>query len=235
MKKNRNDSNMSSWTNQISENMDISNVNSLVDDKNCPYPDGLHRLPREHWLAELLVNECLSICMLSCESIVAEAMAHLKNTSAQNFNANNTSDVRRRNMVLSRDALIQFQNTAMQSITCLYNHLLRRHCMDARYQSEEGRTRIASLFVCPLIKKTLEGVKVLSRMEPTHKVRILWLLCFLYIHQEAPEVLIRKQMRNSCGFKSSEVCFNTLMYARYLNHNYFFLSSCTLFINTFVY
>ena len=148
-------------------------------------------LPRSGWLAELLTSESLSICALSCEAVVAEAMAQIHQDSPKVSSAKASALKNRPTASLKRKDLLMFQSIAIHSITCVHELLLRRHAMDKRFQTEKSRGRIAALFAKPIFDKSLASVRWLARMESTHKVRSLWLLSFVYILQEAPETLIR--------------------------------------------
>lgn len=159
--------------------------------------DSLHdnsdaMLPRSGWLAALLTTESLSICALSCEAVVAEAMAQIEtHHDGPKGCAKDSSLKKRPTASLKRDDLLMFQSIAIHAITCVHELLLRRHAMDKRFQTEKCRERIAALFAKPIFEKSLASVRWLARMESTHKVRSLWLLCFVYILQEAPENLVR--------------------------------------------
>jgi hypothetical protein len=79
--------------------------------------------------------------------------------------------------------------------------IVRRHTMDKRCQTESCRGRIAALFALPILEKSISSVRWLARMESTHKVRSTWLLCFIYVLQETPEVMIREYVRSFCSPK----------------------------------
>lgn len=166
--------------------------------------DGSGAFPVNGWLANLLSNECLSICALSSEVVVAEAMAQLETQSQGATRSPNTrvSELRKRpGAALKRDDLLMFQSIAIHSITCLHELIFRRHSMDERFQRETSRGRIATLFAATLFEKSLSSVRWLSRMESTHKVRSLWLLCFVYLLQELPELSLKDFVRGYCNPK----------------------------------
>jgi hypothetical protein len=167
--------------------------------------DGDGLLPRNAWLADLLTRECLSICALSCEAVVAEAMAVIEthHDTPKVAGSKSSSLKNRPTATLQRDELLMFQSIAIHAITCFHELLLRRHAMDTRFQKENIRGRIAALFAKPTIEKSLASVRWLTRMEATHKVRSLWLLCFVYVLQEAPEALIRDAVKSYCDPKVS--------------------------------
>ena len=169
----------------------------------CPYPDGRDRLPRSGWLATLLAGESLSIASLSCEAVVAEAIAHVETSSpgkswSPTKLSTSPSSGARPGASLKRDDLLMFQSVSIHAVTCVYELLLRRHAMDVRFQKEQARTRIAALFAPVVIEKSLKSTRWLARMEATHKVRSTWLLCFIYIMQEAPESQLRDILRSHC-------------------------------------
>jgi hypothetical protein len=157
--------------------------------------DGL--LPKAGWLATLLTNESLSICALSCETVVTEAMASMEAQDSKNDKTPQRSS-RSGKPSLKRSDLLMFQSIAIHAISCVYELLLRRHAMDRRFQNESSRGRIAALFTKTIFDKSLASVRWISRMESTHRVRSIWLLCFVYILQEAPENLIREHIRSYC-------------------------------------
>ena len=167
----------------------------------CPYPDGRDRLPESGWLASLLAGESLSMASLTCEAVVAEAMAHVESTSPRgrpSKGSNVSSASERPGASLSRDDLLMLQSVSIHAITCVYELLLRRHAMDSRFQKEQARSRIAALFAPVILEKSLRSTRWLARMEATHKARSTWLLCFIYIMQEAPESQLRDSIRSYC-------------------------------------
>ena len=170
----------------------------------CPYPDGRDRLPQSGWLASLLAGEALLISSLSCEAVVAEAIAHVETSHPDSTGSppkakSSPSSFPRPGVYLKRDDLLVFQSTAIHAITCVYELLLRRHAMDARFQSDQARGRIAALFTPTILDKSLASTRWLARMEATHKVRSTWLLSFIYILQESPEGLLRACMHSYCS------------------------------------
>jgi hypothetical protein len=48
------------------------------------------------------------------------------------------------------------------------------------------------------MRKTVDAVYCLSKLDPNNKVRLTWLCCLIYVLQEAPEVLLRKHMLSLC-------------------------------------
>jgi hypothetical protein len=175
------------WTRQYSD----AKQDDLLSMDDSLHGNSDDMLPRSGWLAALLTTESLSICALSCEAVVAEAMAQIEHHDGPKGGSKDSSLKKRPTASLKRGDLLMFQSIAIHAITCVHELLLRRHAMDKRFQTEKCRERIAALFAKPIFEKSLASVRWLARMESTHKVRSLWLLCFAYILQEAPESLVR--------------------------------------------
>jgi hypothetical protein len=57
-----------------------------------------------------------------------------------------------------------------------------------------------------VIKKTVDAVHCLSKLEPNNKIRLTWLCCLTYVLQEAPEVLLKKYMLSLCDL--TKVCMD---------------------------
>lgn len=184
----------SSWTMQYGIHTLSDKSRDRFEDESTT--DGM--LPRSGWLASLLTNESLSMVALACEAVVVEAIAKNIETrdSTNQKHLLKTSLKTRPTAFLKRSDLLMFQSIAIHGISCVYELLLRRHAMDRRFQNDSCRGRIASLFIKPIFEKSLASVRWLARMESTHKVRSMWLLCFIYILQEAPESLIREFIRS---------------------------------------
>ncbi|CAJ1934528.1 unnamed protein product [Cylindrotheca closterium] len=163
-------------------------------------------LPKSGWLAELLTTEALSICSQACQAVVEEAMAHIETQSAKK-NGRRPADAPKQkpNAPLSRDDLLMFQSIAIHAITVVYELLLRRHAMDIRFQRDSSRGRIAALFAKPVFDASLSSIRWLARLESTHKVRSLWLLCFVYLLQEVPENLLRQAVRSYSNPKNIRI------------------------------
>eukprot|EP00592_Proboscia_alata_P016116 CAMPEP_0194397706 /NCGR_PEP_ID=MMETSP0174-20130528/125693_1 /TAXON_ID=216777 /ORGANISM="Proboscia alata, Strain PI-D3" /LENGTH=415 /DNA_ID=CAMNT_0039193913 /DNA_START=674 /DNA_END=1917 /DNA_ORIENTATION=- len=199
-----------SWTRQILADNLIVEEDSNV----CPYPDALERVPRSHWLAELLSYDGFLICAYSCDA--GQAPVPVTGGEGEGSNprsSRNPGTPTRSNStpqnppptqtptLTHNTRTLNFHSLAVDSITCVYESLLRRHAVDQRYQSDEGRKRIAAMFVNPILQSTIIHVDLLARMDATHKARCIWLLCFLHMLQEAPEFLIREQLRIYCNPK----------------------------------
>lgn len=192
--------NKASWTSQYAAAVKDEPLRSedLLNDG-----DGL--LPPSGWLAEILTRESLSITALSCEAVVAEAMAHIEEKESKSSSSPRSALKKRPTATLTRDDLLMFQSIAIHGITCVHELLLRRHAMDKRYQKESTRGRIAALFAIPIFEKSLASVRWLARMESTHRVRSLWLLCFTYVLQEAPENLLREAISSYSNSRDSQI------------------------------
>lgn len=154
--------------------------------------------PHSGWLADLLMSEALSICTLSCEVVVAEALAMTCTPGRTESPFKHSSTKNRPGAALKRDELLVMQSIAVHAITCVYELIIRRHAMDKRFQSEKSRERIAGTLAVLILDKSIADVKWLSRMDGAHKVRSIWLLCFIYSLQEAPEALISAYVKGLC-------------------------------------
>ena len=160
------------------------------------------RAPPSAWLAQLLTREALSICSLSSESVVAEAMAHIEATSAPPHGLPASSALKKRpGATLKREDLLMFQSLSIQAITSVYELLIRRHVMDRRFQKESSRGRIAGMLAGPIFEKSLQSVRWLARMEATHRVRSTWCLVLVYVLQETPETLLTHLIKSYCDPK----------------------------------
>lgn len=164
--------------------------------------------PHRHWLAELLLNECFAICSQSCEAIVNKSL-HRLNHGNSSKDANAKQSVFRRRLQLSPKEISYHESLAYHSITIAYDLILRRHATDDRFQSKEGMSRIAGMFLSSVVHNSHNAVQWLSKLSPTHKVRQLWLLSVMYVLQEAPEVIIRKQFSSMCD---GQVCTPILLH-----------------------
>jgi hypothetical protein len=172
-----------SWTNQV-----------LIGDSKSShlFPDRCPRLPEAHWLAELLSNECFMVCSQACEAVVTGFQV-----KGPGGTRKKQSSIRQR-IKLTEEELHRHQSLANHSITIAYELLLRAHATDSRYQSEIAQSRVAGMFVVPVIENAIQATAWLTKMDSSDKVRTMWLLCVLYILQEAPEVALRKQFRSIC-------------------------------------
>lgn len=182
-----------------------------LDSSICPYLDGRGRIPESGWLANLLAGESLSIASLSCEAVVAEAIAHVETSSpgkSPRKGPNSSPSSQRAGASLKRDDLLMFQSLSIHAVTCVYELLLRRNAMDVRFQRDQARSRIAAMFAPIVLEKSLKSTRWLARMEATHKSRSTWLLCFIYIIQEAPEVQLRCMLQSYCSPPVSQCTFS---------------------------
>jgi len=183
----------STWTKQCENVKSSDDGGSKIPAQDSSISDGL--LPRTGWLASLLTNESLSICALSCEAVVTDVIASIGSHDSSKSDETPQRSSRSKPL-LKRSDLMMFQSIAIHAISCVYELLLRRHAMDRRFQKDSSRARIAALFTKPIFEKSLASVRWLARMEATHRVRSIWMLCFVYILQEAPENLIREHIRS---------------------------------------
>lgn len=195
-------SSKASWLQQYSD----FNSDSPLRDGSEPYEDGLERLPRSGWLAELVVTEGMSVCSLSCEAVVAEAMAQIE--VSRHDTCASKSLKNRPGAALTRDDMLMFQSLAVHAITVVYELVIRRHSMDSRFQTESARGRVASLFAPSILEMSISSVRWLSRLESTHKIRSLWLLCFVYVLQESPDVLVCEFVRSCCNPEVRSKCIS---------------------------
>jgi hypothetical protein len=179
------------WLHQFRDHSQSHPLNSSL------YEDGRTRLPASGWLADLLINEALSICSLSCKAIVIEATAQILHAQDASV-ATKSRREHKPASVMKREDLLMFQSYAVHAISVVYELVVRRHAMDKRFQSESCRSRIAAMFVSPILQNSVASVTWLARMEASHKVRSVWLLCSIYVLQEAPEVVIREFTRSCC-------------------------------------
>ena len=150
------------------------------------------RIPEAFWLSELLMSQCLVICNVSCETIVREAKEQARATKYG----------RTIEKALSRDDLLRLESLAFHSIVVAYEHLIKRHAMDSRFQSIPCGYRIAALFLRPLIHHSVDAASQLARMDPDQKVRLIWLLCLLYCLQESPDAMLRRELQALCQVRS---------------------------------
>ena len=169
----------SSWANQADE---------PDDDTHDEQWNAVARIPEAFWLSELLMSQCLMICNVSCETIVLEAKEQARATKYG----------RTVEKGLSRDDLLRLESLAFHSIVVAYEHLIKRHAMDSRFQSIACGYRIAALFLRPLIHHSVDAASQLARMHPDHKVRLIWLLCLLYSLQESPDAMLRRELQVLC-------------------------------------
>jgi hypothetical protein len=154
------------------------------------------RLPQAGWLADLLVSEALSICALSSETVVAEALTM---THENGESSRQASSLKRSGEALTRKGLLMFQSISIHAITCVYELIVRRHSMDKRYQSELCHERVAGVIASQILERSVVAVKWLARMDSAHRIRVLWMLSFIYSLQEAPESYIGSVVRRLCS------------------------------------
>ena len=125
-------------------------------------------------------------------------MAHVEFSQDKSRAKEDGCEKKEPRLQLDRGDLLMFQSIAIHSITVVYELVLRRHAMDRRFQTETCRGRIAALYAPVFFSQSLQSVRWLARMESTHKVRSLWMLCLVYLLQETPEQLIRTLVMTYC-------------------------------------
>jgi hypothetical protein len=156
-------------------------------------------LQQSGWLADIITNECFLICAISCKSVVEESLALIEVSSAH---TPSKSILRKRpGVTLSRDDMLVFHSISNHAIRIVYELVVRRHSMDHRFQSESAQSRIAGLLAKPILEQSCANVRWIGKLESTNKVRSTWLLCFVYVLQEAPEALIYDFVQSCCDPK----------------------------------
>lgn len=143
-------SHTSSWTKQASASQSETKLSipqsamPLVLDE---------KLPKRHWLAEMLLNECFEICLLSCEVIVSGSqVVNMKPNSPKK-----KQSAMRQRIPLTEGQMLHHQSISYHAITIAYELLLRKQATDLRFQSEEALSRIAG--ICKLLCISLYGVR----------------------------------------------------------------------------
>ena len=157
------------------------------------YWENVDRFPHCFWISEYLMNQCLLICTSSCEQIIVEAKKQAK--AAKHG--------KRGDDALSREDLLRLESLAFHSILCAYELLIKRQSTDSRFQTIALNTRVAGLFSRAFLQKSVDAAVFLARMDPDQKVRMIWLLCVLYVLQEGPDAIIRNELRRFCNPKVS--------------------------------
>jgi hypothetical protein len=181
----------SMWTNQRNNTQDENKLQACLEK--------FDRYPQSFWLAELLMDQCLSIVLNGCEAIIAEAKAQMR-TSRYGKKSSPS---------LTQDELLGLEAMSYQAILCAHDLLLKRHALDCRFQSIESNTRVASMYVDPVLENSVLGLSVLAGLEPDQKIRTKWMLCLMYVLQEAPELLLRDKLRSFCKQEVSSISYGT--------------------------
>lgn len=145
----------------------------------------LARFPHTFWLAEFLMSQCFSICERSCTTLILEAMNQKLGRKGEN-SAPIYEDLHR------------IESLAFHSILLVYELLIKRQAMDSRFQTVTSSTRVAAMFTRAVLQQSIDAVFLLAKMDSNHRVRLIWLLSLLYVLQEAPEALIRDELRKLC-------------------------------------
>lgn len=166
-----------------------------------------YKVPKRHWLADLVIEDCISIAQKTSETILNGWIPKQKtNKSAKGKSA--ASSAFRQRIPLSKDLIKHEESIAHNAISIIYDILLRKNALDLRYQRKEAFERIVAMFISPLILGTTQAVHVLSKMDPSHKLRNQWLLCVLCSIQEAPDAALRNTISSLC---SQDVSFLQLL------------------------
>jgi len=171
-----------SWMKQHSHDQFINSI----QDKNELYSDGLNRIPKSSWLINTIASEAFHIFKIAHKALNGEVFL-IEN-----------HDIKLH--LTERDEL-QFETIAEQSITFIYESLIRRHAMDSRFQTEAGRGRLASMYIEVILQSSFSNLNILRDIDPVNRVRTMWILSFLYVLQEVPEGVIRHLLVLSCSFK----------------------------------
>jgi hypothetical protein len=162
------------------------------------------------WLAQIVLNESLSICSLSSEAVLDEAISHIELSESHAISTPSALK-NRRGTVLHRGDLLDLQSIAIHAITVVYELVIRRHALDQRFQSESSRRRVAGVLALPILAHSLHSTRWLAKMEATHKIRSVWLLCFVYVLQDAPEALLYDFLRSCCTSSVRLVCVCSML------------------------
>lgn len=157
-----------------------------------------YKVPKRHWLAELVIYDCLSIAKKSSETIFNGWIPKQKVYNSTKKKSTVTSAFRQRTP-LPKDLIMHEESISRNAISIVYDILLRKNALDLRYQNKESFERIVGMFVSPLICGTTQAVHVISKMDPSDKVRNQWLLCMLCSIQEAPDIALRNSISSLCG------------------------------------
>ena len=147
------------------------------------------------WLVDLVVKDCFCVCSVACQLVVNESIAIVE--ASKNLESNKSSLRKHLESTVSKFDLQSFHDTACQGISIVYELVVRRHSMDQRFQSESVQCRIAGLLTKTIIEQTCENWHWLEKLDSANQVRSTWLLCFVYVLQEAPEGLIYDFVRSS--------------------------------------
>ena len=145
------------------------------------------------WLSDLVLSECFEVCSSACNLVIKESIAIVEASgSERKKNKASTSP----EYTLSKLDLEAFHYTAFHAIGIVYELVVRRHSMDQRFQSESAQGRIAGLLTTTILSQTCENIRWLTKLNCGNQVRSTWLLCFIYVLQEAPESLIYDFIRS---------------------------------------
>jgi hypothetical protein len=176
------------WSNQIEAIMWESAVQKDWD--------SVQRFPHTFWLSTFFMNQCFSICKDSCNILIFEAINQARASKLGRERGDSGP---------FRDDLPRLESLAFHSILIAYESLIRRQAMDSRFQTVTSSTRVAAMFTRVVLQQTVSAVTILARMDPNHKVRLMWLLSFLYIMQEGPDAILRDELRMFCKVSGTTI------------------------------
>jgi len=171
---------------------------SWFDQKTKEHVHWSGRAEMKQSLGKILCDEGLAICSLSCESVVAEATAHIEVTR-QSPHPSSATILERPGAALKRDDLVMLQSIGIHAITTVYELMVRRQTLDKRYQSSIATEKMCHFVALSVLDKSLAAVKWLARLEATHRARYLWLCTVLYVLQEASGTFIRTFVQSCCA------------------------------------
>lgn len=138
------------------------------------------------WLADLVIKECLKTCSATRHLVVNGSVALVEETVRKNKESLRLCP----ESTPGKVELEAFHCTAFHAISVVYELVVRRHSMDQRFQSESAQGRIVGLIAMTILNQTCENARWLTTLDCANQVRSTWLLCFIYVLQEAPESLV---------------------------------------------
>ncbi len=170
------------WTNQSSAMI----IGESVVQKDW---NSVQRFPNTFWLSTFLINQCFSICESSCALIIVEAINRDKAAKLGRKSGDSGP---------LRNDLHRIESLAFHSMLIAYEIVIKRQAIDSRFQTVKSTTRVAAMCTRAVLQQSAGAVLVLVRMNPNHKVRLIWLLSLLYVLQEGPDAIIRDELRMLC-------------------------------------
>lgn len=128
--------------------------------------------PHPHWLAVLIVQECMDAYRRRLVTITVPALRVLRD-------------------LLVRRKLLKFDVRSPHFLVQV------RHSYDARYQSIEARERVAVLYM-PLLHDIIHEASALRMLPVMASERRELLIMFLHLLQDLPVQVLRDQLRKFC-------------------------------------